>query len=690
MSAARPQVWILACVAFVGGCAVPLQPARAVAPPSPPAPRAAVLAREMLRRVDGLRAAAGASEGRLGEVLARRLCGLTRFRKPIMGAYAARAYRPLLITRGALTDEGKRAIELLRSVAEHGVDPAPYRLAALEAALASFQATERAVRPAAADEAPDVAALWALLETFEDAPGETADSRADRMERALLAAHLRDGAPAPLDLVDRRIAAGSVARERAAKALVEVEVLTVQGFLRYVLDFTLTYRVHPTKALTSGEIPIAETYYAPELEKALLGAGDALGTAMRGSWPDHPYYEKTLAAYARYRKLAETKAVPPWRVRSRLEAGAKGPEVALLKQRLAAEGYYSGVTTDDFFGPDLVDAVKRYQRHHQLVPDGVVEDKKRPRWAGQVHRSLAIPMAAKAEQLRLALQRWRESPVSGPSLYLRVNIPQYELEVWEKRHLVRKHRIVVGNTLYVVDTAGGRRGSLNRTAMLSARVETVVLNPYWNVPPRIQANELAKDGTKDIEGLRKKGFRVKTRQDGTEQLVQGPGPRNALGQVKLLFPNRHAIYLHDTPQKKLFDRTIRAFSHGCMRLEDPVTLATWLLEREGLMTADQVSNVLKSRRNTKVQLREPIPIHIHYNTVVFEPDGTLPMFLHDIYGYDGWALAGKVPYRRKKTLESRVAARPKSRKKRSRRRAPAPAAPVDEEPPVCRDLSSRP
>ncbi|MFT7620870.1 MAG: murein L,D-transpeptidase YcbB/YkuD [Myxococcota bacterium] len=367
-----------------------------------------------------------------------------------------------------------------------------------------------------------------------------------------------------------------------------------------------------------------------------------MAAAMVSYWPRHPFYAKARTAHKRYSGYDKDGSVPGWAVRGTVKRGSKGSKVIKLRQRLAAEGYYEGDMESSKFDPKLGEAVKRYQASHQLNVDGIVRNSHG--LAGLTRTSLAVPMSQRARQLALSLQRWRESPShkEGEDFYFRVNVPQFEVEVWDGDKQVRKHRIIVGNNKMEVDPDHGRKGHLNRTALISDDITTVVINPVWNIPARIKISEIMVEAAKDPEYLNKHGYRVRTVGD-RQHIYQEAGPGNALGRVKLLFPNKHSIYMHDTPKKRLFKRTVRAFSHGCMRLHDPMDMATFLLERQDLMTGTEVQRVLATKKERGIRLKPSVPIHIEYNTIAFEPDSDNPIFLNDVYRYDRAYYDGKLP-----------------------------------------------
>ena len=172
---------------------------------------------------------------------------------------------------------------------------------------------------------------------------------------------------------------------------------------------------------------------------------------------------------------------------------------------------------------------------------------------------------------------------------------------------------------------------------------TVVLNPTWRVPKRIKEQELDRELLTQPDYYEKHNYKVRILDDGTEQVIQLPGPGNALGQVKFLFPNRFSIYMHDTPRKHLFSRTIRAFSHGCMRLKDPLKLARWILVTlEGRKDA-WMDRVLAKREVYGVALKNRIPVTMEYNTIGVHSSGRM-MFYLDVYSFDRDYMRGKTPY----------------------------------------------
>ncbi|MBT9555407.1 MAG: L,D-transpeptidase family protein [Myxococcales bacterium] len=622
--------------------------------PAPKGPRTARrLADALLGSVRKHLETEGATEDQTRRLLEVAVPKVKRFRRLITAAYTARQYRPFASRGDRLTDEGKLAVELVLDVESHGIEPSPYPVERLAKAATEYEGASKEVaslrKPT---EATPVARLAAIAIAFEPRDDETYSEQRKRVAEQILDAGLSDadGVEALVQDVDAWLTRTRESEARLRKALVDIDVAVVGGFLQYVLDFQKLTVAHPHKALPAEDIARAPERFKKELLAELQSAGDKLGTAMRHMWPRHPNYQKTRAALAKYRQLAQPGVVPAFKLKGQLKKGMKGPRVLDLRRRLAAEGFFDGDQTVEVFDEELETAVKRFQAHRQLRVDGVVRDASG--LEGAVKRSLAVPMSDRVKQLRLSLQRWRESPLvkEEADFYFRVNIPQFEVEVWNGDKVERKHRLVVGNNAFEIDQDHGRKGHLNRTALISNAVSMVVLNPVWNVPERIRIQEVMVEAAKDPGFMDKHNYKVRVLNDGREQIYQEAGPGNALGQVKLLFPNEFAIYMHDTPKKKLFDRAIRAFSHGCMRLHDPVGMATFLLARDGQSSASKVNDILKSRKEKAFRLKTPVPIHVEYNTVGFDQDDEEPIFFSDVYGYDKAYWAGELPLAREEEI----------------------------------------
>ena len=291
------------------------------------------------------------------------------------------------------------------------------------------------------------------------------------------------------------------------------------------------------------------------------------------------------------------------------------------------------------FADELADAVRRASlvgwapAMQEMIP-------KHPHYALTRAALAKETRPKKRAQLTLALQRWREDRLPRDArTYVRVNIPEYSLRVWRTGELAREHRAIVGFTGEKKDKRGHNVGG-NRTPMMVSTVQRVILNPSWAVPSRVlrdMRQQLAQPGYAEA-----RGYRLTKLKDGRDRLIQLPGRRNALGKVKFRLDNQDAIYLHDTNMRRLFSKEYRALSHGCVRVQKPLELASWLLANDGTSAA-VVDRARKDDKTQELPLVRPLPLVLAYNTVTFDDKGQ-PVYLRDIYGYDEAWRRGRLPY----------------------------------------------
>ncbi|HEX2164184.1 MAG TPA: L,D-transpeptidase family protein, partial [Thermoanaerobaculia bacterium] len=325
-------------------------------------------------------------------------------------------------------------------------------------------------------------------------------------------------------------------------------------------------------------------------------------------------------------------------------AGEQGEDRAERNGRTAAEPAADarprqpGAAADPLspvYDEALAAAVREYQRRRGLEPDGVV--------GGKTLDELNVSAVGRVRQIEANLERWRWMPADLGDRYVLVNVPRFELHAVEGGREVMRMRVVVGE-------------ELNATPMFSDRMQYVVFNPYWNIPSSIVREEVLPAVQRNRGYLAANDMEVVRGWDGGQVLGswvgpgvvaqaadggsglrvrQRPGRQNPLGQIKFLFPNEHAIYLHDTSAGHLFDETVRLFSHGCIRVEKPVELAAWALgwpaERVRAAAAPGDPDDWES-------LPREIPVHILYYTVAVDDDGSV-LFFDDFYGIDAQVLA---------------------------------------------------
>ncbi|MBW2737063.1 MAG: L,D-transpeptidase family protein [Deltaproteobacteria bacterium] len=282
--------------------------------------------------------------------------------------------------------------------------------------------------------------------------------------------------------------------------------------------------------------------------------------------PAHPQYDRLVRAHAHYRTIVGKGG---WKKVKRVKGmlrGQRHADIIVLKERLAAEGYFHGVL-NRLFDQALEEAIRSYQSTHQMSGTG------RPDKA--FWRSVNVPASHRLQAIGLTLQRWRESAVGASDYFVLVNVPDFHLEVWKKGKRLLRRKVVVGkNYGTTCDERTHRRVLAHATPLLSARLERLIFSPFWNVPRNIKEKEFDPEDAKTPLYYKKRGYELLNQGTPQERVRRLPGPRNALGFVKFLFPNNFSTYLHDTPQKWAFKRPVRAFSHGCTRVQGRRALRT--------------------------------------------------------------------------------------------------------------------
>lgn len=376
--------------------------------------------------------------------------------------------------------------------------------------------------------------------------------------------------------------------------------------------------------------------------------------------PLHPEYDRLKKALADYRAVQRNNGWPTLPATTKLKPGQASPVVALLRQRLLGSPAAPDVAppvasaTDgtpvqpvvnktgtapaatapaEKYDAELVQAVKAFQTQHGLKPDGFV--------GGETLRLLNVPVADRIDQLIINMERWRWAPKRFEPNYLLVNIPDYKLHVVEKGEEVFNMRVIVGK-------------ALNATPVFSDKVEYVVLAPYWNVPysiidkelrPKLAADPYSTLDRLDMEVVKGSGAKATPVDPGsvdwanlTEKtwkytLRKRPGPKNDLGDVKFIFPNSNDVYLHDTPHDELFSQAKRGFSHGCVRVQEPLKLAEYLLRNKPGWDLPKIQETIAGRAEQYVSLPEHLPVYLVYFTAWVDEAGNVN-FRDDIYGHD--------------------------------------------------------
>lgn len=349
--------------------------------------------------------------------------------------------------------------------------------------------------------------------------------------------------------------------------------------------------------------------------------------------PDLPSYRALRKAHGRYLEIVRRggwASLP--KDAAKLKKSSKGPEVDALWTRLAAEGYIpDGLSMakrdgEALFDRVLASALAQFQVDHKL--------RERPRMDKNALLRLDEPAVRKLARIRRAMRRMARAVGPVPGDLVLVSAPAGVIEVYFDGKLWRTLRAVLGNRKKDWDPKTRRREYQQRTPELASAIDLVVLNPEWLVPDGIKEKEYDPKLIDDPDWYEIHGFRLKTYGGGRELLIQEPGPGNALGRVKFLFPNPHGVYLHDTPSKRLFRRSRRLFSHGCVRVEDALELAAHILARDRGWTWTRVRSALTKDKPTAVKLKHPVSVRIVYMTVDAFP-GRKPRWLPDWYEQEG-------------------------------------------------------
>lgn len=372
-------------------------------------------------------------------------------------------------------------------------------------------------------------------------------------------------------------------------------------------------------ALVVGDIPAALDTLRPRQAgyRQLMDARAGMVGLVGRDWPAIP-------AGASIRPDSDDERLPL--IRQRLvELGDLAPDEQLTEPA-------------DHYDDSLSYAVSRFQRRHGLDDDGII--------GRDTLAALNVTPETRLQQIDLNLERWRWLPDSLGDSYILVNIAAFELQ-WVEDYSVRlTKRVIVGRPF-------------RRTPVFSDRIRYLVFNPTWTVPSKLIVQDKLPEIIRDPAYLERLGFTVyrgwgadrqpvdaqtvdwrslAASRNVPYQLVQAPGPQNALGQVKFMFPNKFDVYLHDTPSRDLFARNERSFSSGCIRVHEPLDLAAALLEKQAGWNRERIDSVIASRQTTTVTLKEPIPVHLEYWTAWVGVDGRLA-FRNDVYDRDPRLLA---------------------------------------------------
>jgi murein L,D-transpeptidase YcbB/YkuD len=432
-----------------------------------------------------------------------------------------------------------------------------------------------------------------------------------------------------------RLAAAAAAEPQST---VDWDVDLSLAVLRYLRELhfgrvdprTLGFRVSPVR---TTEHDFAELLRTALAEQQLLRLAADMAPPME-------QYRQLRMQLAHYRGLASAANLAPLPTTGTVRPGDDYAGARALHDRLVAFGDLpadvSDVPAPGRYDAALVDGVKRFQARHGLLVDGLLGK------ASQA--ALNVSPAHRVRQIELAMERLRWLPHRSERAALAINIPDFRLWAWApgapEASPALSTEVIVGEALKT------------HTPVFSDEMRYLIFRPYWNVPRSIVRKEVLPALARDPSYLRRHemeivqgpgddarpvpatAHHISLLAQGALRLRQRPGPRNALGLVKFIFPNDDSVYLHDTPTQRLFSRNRRDFSHGCVRVADAVALAEWLLRDQPQWTRERIVAAMNGTQTLRVDLLQPVKVLLYYVTAFVMPQDGRPHFVDDIYGHD--------------------------------------------------------
>lgn len=402
---------------------------------------------------------------------------------------------------------------------------------------------------------------------------------------------------------------------RTSQQQASLELLATDGFLLYLYHL-YNGKLHPEAIDPNCHIAIQEGNPTLILSEA-LDKGNFY-TVIDGARPTTPNYRALLMAHI---MLSFSPDWPQWTGGKTIYPNDRDPRIALLYQRLLPHSL-----PNDTYQPPLVLALTQFQQAHGLTPDGII--------GTATQLLLAMDRKQKMETLCVNMERWRWLPINLPDYYLFINVADFSLSVVRDKTAVAAHAVIVGRPT-------------RKTPLFQATMRYLEFNPTWTVPPTILSEDVLPAVRKNTDYLAENNLLVydennqlidpdsqdwQSKQVASFRYVQRPGSANALGVVKFIFPNPYTVFLHDTPHKALFQRTNRAFSSGCIRVNKPKRLAALLLQQQGWDSL-AVQQAIDSRETMKIVLVEQPIVYVQYFTAWRSDLGTI-YYRHDHYNLD--------------------------------------------------------
>jgi len=413
--------------------------------------------------------------------------------------------------------------------------------------------------------------------------------------------------------------------------LTDIDLLLTDAFLIYG-SHLVSGKTNPETIDTEWHAVRKEADLSRILEAAL--EKNRIEDSLKDLLPQHKGYHLLKQAISHYKVIMAQggwSSIPAGPI---MQKGEAGERVVALRNRLSmtVNPVLTAKENEDLFDENVADAVRIFQARQGLDVDGVV--------GPATLKALNISVEERIRQIELNLERWRWLPLDLGQRHIIVNIAGFELDVVENNSSVMKMKVVVGK-------------QFRRTPVFSGKMSYLVLSPYWHIPPSLAVKDklplirkdpdyLSNHEIKVFQGWGAESLEINTdsvdwskigAKNFNYRLRQEPGPINALGRVKFMFPNKFNVYLHDTPSRELFEKTVRSFSSGCIRIEDPIGLAEYLLLDYPEWNRQAMLSAIDKRTEKSIQLKQKMPVHLLYWTAWIDSEGIL-QFRDDIYGRD--------------------------------------------------------
>ncbi|MGN6400776.1 MAG: L,D-transpeptidase family protein [Flavisolibacter sp.] len=407
--------------------------------------------------------------------------------------------------------------------------------------------------------------------------------------------------------MDNLISEDDLSVNASDKSFINTELTLTQHFILYILGY-----------YEKGYVKRKEMErFIPFKKQDAMYVADSL---LNKKHKDNKYFEDVNEPYkllkeqlGKYYNIAKNGGWPQiTATKKSLKKGASDAAIPSIKKRLQLSGDMIGNDTSRIFNDTLENAVKIYQARMGYTPTGVI--------TAETIKDMNVPVIKRVEEILMNMGRMRWMTIEPSGELIVVNIPEFVLHVYEGKNKAFDMNVVVG-----------KEG--HNTMMFNGDLNQVVFSPYWNVPPSIVKKEILPKLETDPNYLASQNMEQVGTEDGLPKIRQLPGAKNSLGRVKFLFPNSFNIYFHDTPAKSLFEKDKRAYSHGCIRLQEPEKMANYLLRNSPEWTPERISEAMNSGVEKYVKLKKPVPVIITYYTAWVDDAGRLN-FRDDIYDHD--------------------------------------------------------